>query len=69
VAPVTSSPPRMSASNAVPTSGTAPATAVPTEVAKNAISSHGSRYPEKPKPIASPRAATPVSQVSSRGGR
>ena len=59
----------MSSSNAVPTNGTAPATAVPTEVAKNAISSHGSRYPEKPKPRARPSAPTPVSQVSSRGGR
>jgi hypothetical protein len=42
---------------------------VPTLVAKKATSFQGSRYPEKPNPRVRKRSTTPVTQVSSRGGR
>ena len=40
---------------------------VPTLVAKKASSFHGSRYPEKPKPMLRAKRMQPVHHVSSRG--
>ena len=67
VAPVTSSPPRNRTLMGSPIRGTTPVMSVPTLVAKNASSFHGSRYPVKPKPSARHSSRNPVTHVSSRG--
>ncbi len=69
VAPLTSRPPRMNVTMCSPMPGTTPAMLVPTRVAKNASSFHGSRYPLNPNANVMKKISTPESHVSSRGRR
>ena len=66
---VTASPPMASWAIQGPATGIFSISETPMRVAKNDSSSQGSRYPEKPKNIAMPSRARPVSQVNSRGRR
>ena len=63
------SPPRAISKRYLPITGTPPAIAVPTLVAKKASWFQGSRYPLKPNVMNTPSRAMPVNQVNSRGRR